>query len=123
MSWRPHPFYASSDVHQGAWATCDGCGFIYNLPRLAYNYEWAGFSLVNKHTLVCPKCNDVPNEQLRTLILPADPDPIPNARPEQYSVDEGLMPLTTEPGGNPGPVEATGSVLRDDKGNYIGVEP
>lgn len=119
MSWRQHPKNASSDVHQGPWATCDGCGMITNLPRLSYNYEWAGFSIVNKRTLVCYKCVDVPNEQLRTLILPADPDPVINARPEQYSVDEGLMPLMTEPAypGDPG------RVLRDDKGNYIGVEP
>jgi hypothetical protein len=123
VSNRPHPKYASSDVHAGPWATCDDCGFIWNLPRFQNQREWGGFSLINKFTLVCPKCLDVPNEQLRTLILPPDPDPVIFARPEQYSVDEGLMPLTTEPGGNPGPVEATGSVLRDSNGNYIGVEP
>lgn len=119
MSWRPHPKNSSADPHDGPWATCDGCGFITNLPRLAFNYEWAGFSLVNRRTLVCPKCNDIPNEQLRTIVLPQDPDPVINARPEQYDVDEGLMPLVTDPA-YPGD---SGQVVRDENGNYIGVEP
>ena len=119
MSWRPHPKNATSDPHDGAWATCDGCGFIYNHPKLAWNMEWAGFTLVNKRTLVCPVCNDVPNEQLRTIILPPDPDPVMNARPEQYAVDEGPMPFTTDPAypGDPG------SVIRDENGKYIEIDP
>jgi hypothetical protein len=62
----------------------------------------------------------MPQEQLRAIKLPPDPDPIINARPEPYTVDEGLMPLTTESAypGDPG------QVLRDPAtGQYIGVEP
>ncbi len=116
---RPHPKYASSDIHQGAWATCDGCGMIWNHPQLDWQREWAGLQIINKRTLVCPRCLDVPNEAIRTIILPPDPDPVLNARPEQYSVDEGLMPLTTEPTRTGDP----GSVIRDDKGKAIGIEP
>lgn len=95
MSWRPHPKHASSDVHRGPWATCDGCGQIYNLPELSFQREWAGFQIIRKFTLVCPTCLDVPNETLRALVLPPDPDPVIFARPEQYAVDEGLIATFT----------------------------
>lgn len=117
---RPHPRYASSDPHAGAWATCDDCGFVWNHPRLDWQREWAGFTIINKHALVCPRCLDVPNEQLRTLVLPPDPDPVLNARPEQYSVDEDFLPLVTEPAypGDPG------QVIRDpNTKKYIRVDP
>ena len=86
---------------------------------LRYQHEWAGFVLVNKRTLVCPKCLDTPNETLRSLILPPDPLPVINARPEQYSIDEGPMPLTTEGARTGDP----GSVIRDDTGHYLGQDP
>jgi len=41
--------------------------------------------LVNLRLLVCPECLDVPQPQLRTIIIPADPLPIPNPRPENYT--------------------------------------
>jgi len=75
--------------------------------------------MVNKNLLKCPHCYDEPNPQLRAIVIPADPDPVYNARPEQYSVDEGLMPLVTDPAypGDPG------QVIRDENGKYIGVDP
>lgn len=78
--------------------------------------------MINKRILVCTDgdCLDVPAEAaLRTIVIPPDPPPIMNARPEAYAIDEGLMPMTTEPGypGDPG------QVIRDEHGNYIGVEP
>jgi hypothetical protein len=98
MGMRPHPKYASADPHRGAWSTCDGCGFIWNHPNLNWQREWAGFNIINKRTLVCPRCLDVPNETLRALVLPPDPDPVIFARPEQYAVDEGLLATFTAPG-------------------------
>jgi len=88
---RPHPKYASSDIHQGAWATCDSCGFVWNHPQLDWQRQWAGLQIINLRTLVCPRCLDTPNEAIRTIILPPDPDPVLDARPEQYGVDEGLF--------------------------------
>ncbi len=119
MPWRPHPKNASADVHAGPWATCDDCGFIWNLPKLGWQFQWAGTSLINQRLLKCPRCLDEPQEQLRVVVLPPDPDPVINARPERYSIDEGLMPLTTESTQTGDP----GSVIRDENGNYIGVEP
>jgi len=91
MAWRPHPRGASTDRSAPrAWATCDRCGFIYNHYKLSWQYDWAGPQLINKRFLVCPRCLDVPQENLRTIVIPPDPPPIYNARPEPYSIDEGL---------------------------------
>jgi hypothetical protein len=37
---------------------------------------------------------DIPNAQLKPRILPADPVPVPNPRPEQYTWDNGLQGFT-----------------------------
>jgi hypothetical protein len=95
MSWRPHPKNAVADPHAGPWATCDSCRFIWNLPALSYQYQWGGFVLINQRLLKCPKCLDTPNEQLRSIVLPRDPDPYYEARPEQYNIDEGLIAAFT----------------------------
>jgi len=55
---------------------------------LQWQYDWAGASLVNKRILVCDTCNDVPQEQLRAIVIPADPLPIINPRVEPYAWDE-----------------------------------
>jgi hypothetical protein len=50
--------------------------------------DWAGVQLINKRILVCPKCLDKPQQQLRAIVLPADPVPIRNPRPEPFEDDE-----------------------------------
>lgn len=69
-------------------ACCDRCGFIYNLINLSWQYDFAGASLINKRILVCDTCNDVPQSQLRNIILPADPVPVQNARIQAYKMAE-----------------------------------
>jgi hypothetical protein len=84
---RPHG-RARADRHDPrAWAVCDSCGFLYNKIELRWQYEWAGNRLVNQNALVCEECYDVPQEQLRVIILPADPEPVANPRPERYTID------------------------------------
>lgn len=63
---------------------CDRCGFIYNHINLSWQYDWAGASLINKRILVCDTCNDVPQSQLRAIVVPADPVPIQNPRTQDY---------------------------------------
>ena len=70
------------------WATCDRCGCNTNLYRLQYQYQWAGFDLINLRLRVCPTCMDVPSQQLRTIIIPPDPVPLIDPRPEPYAFDE-----------------------------------
>lgn len=44
--------------------------------------------LQNLRILVCTQtCLDVPQPQLRTIILPPDPVPVSNPRPELYRVE------------------------------------
>jgi hypothetical protein len=66
-----------------AFAVCDRCGIWYNHHKLVWQFDWAGASIVNKRSLVCPRCLDNPQQQLRAIILPADPVPVMNPRPEQ----------------------------------------
>tara|TARA_R110000868_G_scaffold13553_7_gene63048 strand:- start:2542 stop:3357 length:816 start_codon:yes stop_codon:yes gene_type:complete len=74
-----------------AFAVCDRCGALYNHDQLQWQYQWVGVKLQNLYRLVCQSCLDVPQEQLRTIVLPPDPVPIANARPESYVADDNPM--------------------------------
>lgn len=69
-----------------AHAVCDSCGFIFNLVDLRTQFQWAGTKLQNLNLLKCKQCLDVPSIQLKTIVLPPDPIPVLNPRPEQYAV-------------------------------------
>lgn len=71
-----------------AHAICDRCGFRYNHSSLHWQFDWAGAALVNKRLLVCNTCYDTPQEQLRAIVVPADPVPIINPRVEPFVQDE-----------------------------------
>lgn len=86
---RPHPKYSETNAESPrGWATCERCGSIWNLFRLEWQFEWRGLSLYNTRHLVCPRCLDEPQRQLGANIIPPDPLPLINARPEQYDMDE-----------------------------------
>lgn len=70
-----------------AQAVCDRCAMWYNRVDLKWQYDWAGASMINKRMLVCDTCYDTPQTQLRAIVLPADPVPITNPRPEPYMWD------------------------------------
>lgn len=72
----------------GAYGVCDRCGIWHNLANLNFQYDWAGTSLINKQMRVCPQCYDKPQEQLRAIVLPADPVPVSNPRVEPFLYDE-----------------------------------
>jgi hypothetical protein len=69
-------------------AICDRCGFVYNHVNLSWQYDWAGASLINKRLLVCNTCYDTPQEQLRAIVVPADPMPIINPRVQDFVTAE-----------------------------------
>lgn len=71
-----------------AYGICDLCGLRFNHRDLRWNFEWSGIKLYNTHSLRCWRCVDVPQEQLRTIILPPDPPPIINARTENFYYEE-----------------------------------
>jgi hypothetical protein len=71
-----------------AHAICDRCAFRYNHSDLSFQYDWAGASLINKKMLVCQTCYDEPQQQLRAIVVPADPMPVMNPRVEPYAWDQ-----------------------------------
>ncbi len=85
---RPHGRAQVSTRNPRAFAICDRCGFLYNHDQLQWQYQWGGASLYNKRILVCGECNDVPQQQLRAIVVPADPVPIQNPRVQDYVTAE-----------------------------------
>lgn len=78
----------TSSRNPRAFAVCDRCAIWYNHDRLRWQYDWAGASMINKRLLVCNTCYDEPQEQLRAIVVPADPMPINQPRVEPYMWDE-----------------------------------
>lgn len=87
ISWRFHGRAITSPSSPKAYAICDGCGFLYNHNRLNWQYQYAGRQLQNLRLLVCSRCLDVPQPQLKSRTLPPDPVPIQNPRPQNYDVE------------------------------------
>jgi len=85
---RPHGRARVSSRNPQAFGICDRCGFLYNHNQLQWQFDWAGASLINKRILVCDSCNDAPQQQLRSIVLPADPMPIVNPRTQDYVTAE-----------------------------------
>jgi hypothetical protein len=86
-----------------AHAICDRCGFRHNLINLQWQFDWRGAALQNLRILVCRDCLDTPQEQLRAIVVPADPVPIMNARVQDFALAEGQV-RTLSGGGSIDPV-------------------
>jgi hypothetical protein len=61
---------------------------ISNHENMKWQFEWRGTGLSNTRILVSEDELDVPQRQLGAIILPVDPPPVMNARPEPYAIDE-----------------------------------
>lgn len=90
-----------------ALAICDDCRFTYNHVDLRWKVQWSGVKLQNLRLLVCKTCWDVPQPQLKTIVIPPDPLPVLNARPDDYAATipnfiatESGSAITTESGDN-----------------------
>lgn len=75
----------TSSKSPSAHAICDRCGGRFNHVDLSFQYDWAGATMIKKNLLVCRSCLDRPQQQLRSIVLPGDPTPIMNPRPENYA--------------------------------------
>jgi hypothetical protein len=67
---------------------CERCGFKWYFSNLQFQFEYYGNSLQSKNILVCPRCLDVPQENVRPVIigpdsLPPKPRPAPNFYQQQ----------------------------------------
>lgn len=80
-----------------AHAICDRCGFRYNRVNLNWQYDWRGASLQNIRILVCNTCMDTPQEQLRAIVVPADPVPIDQPRTQDFAQAETNYQTITQP--------------------------
>ncbi len=78
----------TSTTNPQAHAICDRCGARVNHVDLQWQFDWQGVALTNQRILVCRRCLDAPQQQLRAIVLPADPVPIGNPRVEYFSVYE-----------------------------------
>lgn len=92
---------STSPSNPRAFAVCDRCGIWTNWFRLRNQLEWRGAALLPTYIYVCPSCWDVPQEQLRAIVVPPDPLPIVQARVEPFAADEttfmSLSGSTTDP--------------------------
>lgn len=77
---------------------CDRCTMVWPRTAARRQFYWSGARLADSGLIVCTKCLDDPNEQYRALILPPDPIPFDNPRPD-YSITPpataGLSPPTS----------------------------
>lgn len=85
MAYRPHGRATVNTTNPSAFARCDRCGFIYNHKDLKFQFDYRGPRLANLRILVCKPCYDNPQPQLKPILLTADPIPVMNARPEDYT--------------------------------------
>lgn len=86
---RRHPRRAEVDPHNPrGWFSSDRNGHIGNLYRAKWQFEYRGSKLINTRILVHEDELDVPQRQLGTIVIPPDPLPLINARPENYAIDE-----------------------------------
>lgn len=86
--WRGKYFEVDSE-NPRAEGVCARCGFRWNLDKLQWQYAYQGSTMPqNTRMLVCPNHIDELNPQDTPVILPPDPLPVFNARPEPYVLDE-----------------------------------
>lgn len=98
MTHRPKPKYASRDATHGPWVTCGECGLLWSQCDMAFQFDFQGGPVpINLNLLRCPKCITPYTWQRKLLIIPPDPPPFFNTRPENYTVDETQW-LTTQDG-------------------------
>ena len=93
---RPHGRAQVDPNNPRGFGMCDRCGFWFQLDQLQWQFEWSGQSLYNKRILVCTgvNCLDIPQEQLRTIVLPQDPVPLLNARVPYFEYEEQTNRIT-----------------------------
>lgn len=88
MGWSSRSGRARTSLtNPDSFAVSDRSGSWYNHSDMAFQYEWAGNSLVNLKLLVGIDELDIPNEQLRNLVLPPDPVPTKDPRTEPFGYD------------------------------------
>lgn len=95
--WHPTGRARVSARSPSAHGICDRCNFRYLHSDLSWQFQYAGAKLQNLRLLVCFRCLDAPQPQLKTIVIPPDPLPVFNARPEHYAVTVPNFVATESP--------------------------
>lgn len=111
--WHPTGHAKVNARSPEAQGCCDRCYRNFSLRSLSWQFQWAGVKLQNLRLLVCCECLDTPMPQLKSIIIPADPVPVLNPRPEQYAVTVPSFIATESP-----PFEGT-DITTEDGNNLI----
>jgi hypothetical protein len=84
-----------------AFFVCDRCGIWGNRCDAEWQFDWRGTALQNLWILVCARCLDTPQSQLRNIQLPPDPVPVWQPRVENFADAEtdyrSTLPGTVDP--------------------------
>lgn len=125
MGWSSRSGRARTSLtNPDSFAVSDRDGSWRNHSDMAFQYQWAGSELVNLKLLVGRDELDVPNEQLRTPILPPDPIPTKNPRLEPFNYDANPSQITQwdQPGGQyDSPVNEWGQPINSWDNKILGV--
>lgn len=124
---RPHGRYSVDSQSPRAKAVCDRCGFEYQLSDLRWQFEWSGPKLQNLRIFVCEGCLDKPQINIKTFVIPPDPVPVQNPRPENYVYDNNPLsgigadanPFLPQYGNRIGSMTAGGGINAAFDGNTI----
>lgn len=110
--------YVSIDRnHPTATANCDRCGFFYSHNKLKWQWEYRGTGLVNLNILVCSTCLDIPNPQLKVIVLP--PDPVPIKNPRVFDRDAAMNDYRTTQTDEKRLTQDSNYRIKDDSGTYV----
>ena len=105
---------------------CDRCGFVYQRNQLKFQWDFRGPVLQNTRILVCSRCYDQPAEQLRSIVIPADPMPIMQPRvPDYPTAETNYHVVAAAPTIDPVtgiPIPNT-TILTDQNGNLMVEQP
>ena len=74
--------------------------------ELRFQFDWRGNAMQNLRILVCRRCEDVPQPQLRPIIVGPDPYPVRDPRPGFAAYQQGQQP----------PVQTPLEIITDDEG-------
>lgn len=90
LNYKPKLAEVNPD-YPNAWARCDRCGFITNIDKMVWQFDFRGTPQpINTRVLTCGRetCLDQINPQDSPIILSPDPEPVFNARPYPYTLSE-----------------------------------
>lgn len=88
---------------------------------MQFQFDFRGSQLQNLRLLVCPECLDIPSRFYSPIIVPPDPLPIANPRPEWFALDENNYFVTM--GSDYFVTEGGDNLVLEGGGNNVGEEP